>query len=119
MSVSISLFSLSSKSLLLFQNQQLLRDTRALLVRSGEGSVSCGCRAAVRRACRYRVGVGTNRKGCVTRAPLQPAPRAAALTANPRANPVVMGVITPCSPMLPDFEPSPLQGLSFGQQSRC
>src|SRR6476619_1972587 len=42
-----------------FQNQQLPRKTRALLVRCGEGSVSCGCRAAVRRAGRYRVGVGT------------------------------------------------------------
>src|SRR6476659_2203727 len=46
-----------------FQNQQLPRKTRALLVRCGEGSVSCGCRAAVRRAGRYRVGVGTNRQG--------------------------------------------------------
>ena len=45
------------------QNQQLLRKPRALLVRCGEGSVSCGCRAAVRRAGRYRVGVGTNRQG--------------------------------------------------------
>jgi hypothetical protein len=44
------------------QNQQLLRKTRALLVRCGEGSVSCGCRA-VRRAGRYRVSVGTNRQG--------------------------------------------------------
>jgi hypothetical protein len=42
------------------QNQQLLRKTRALLVRRGEGNVSCRCRAAVRRAGRYREGVGTN-----------------------------------------------------------
>ena len=42
------------------ENQQLLRKTRALLVRRGEGNVSCGCRTAVRRAGRYREGVGTN-----------------------------------------------------------
>jgi hypothetical protein len=45
------------------QNQQLLRKPHALLVRCGEGSVSCGCRAAVRRAGRYPVGVGTNLQG--------------------------------------------------------
>src|SRR6476619_643373 len=65
-----------------FHNQQLHRKTRALLVRCGEGSVSCGCRAAVRRAGRYRVGVGTNRQGLRYRALLQPAPKAATLTAN-------------------------------------
>ena len=44
------------------QNQQLLRKTSALLVRCGEGSFSRGCRAAVRRSGRHRVGVGTNRQ---------------------------------------------------------
>ena len=45
------------------QNQKLLRKPRALLVRCGEGSVSCGCCTAVRGAGRYRVGVSTNRQG--------------------------------------------------------
>ena len=45
------------------QNQKLLRKPRALLVRCGEGSVSCGCCTAVRRAGRYGVGVSTNRQG--------------------------------------------------------
>ena len=76
-----------------FENHQLLREMRALLVRRGEGNVSCGCRAAVRRAGRYREGVGINlldprRSGA-------PAPKAATLTANPRANTVLMGAITP------------------------
>ena len=44
------------------QNQQLLRKTRALLVRCGKGSFSRGCRAAMRHSGRHRVGVGTNRQ---------------------------------------------------------
>ena len=91
-----------------FQNLQLLRKTHALLVRCGEGSVSCGCRAAVRRAGRYSVGVGTNRQGLRYPGTAAAAPKAATLAANPRANTVLMGAITPLvAPCYPISSPHP------------
>ena len=91
-----------------FQNQQLPRKTRALLVRCGEGSVSCGYRAAVRRAGRYRVGVGTNRQGLRYPRTAAARPKGSDASSQSEGEHCSHGCDHPsCSPMLPDFEPSP------------
>src|SRR6185436_13399725 len=95
MSVSISLLSLSSKLLLLFRTCSCFeRRTHCWFAAERAASLAdavppCGVRADT------RVSVGTNRQGLRYPGTAAAAPKAATLAANPRANTVLMGAITP------------------------
>ena len=100
-SVSISLFSLSSKLLLLFKTSSCL-ERRAHCWFAAERAASladavppCGVRADT---VKVSEPIG---KGCVIRAPVQPAPKAATLTANPRANTVLIAITPLAGPCYP------------------
>ena len=96
-----------------FQNQQLPRKTRALLVRCGEGSVSCGCRAAVRRAGRYREGVGINLRD--TRGSGAARPKGSDANCQSQGEHCSHGCMTPCRPCYPilNLHPASLELLSI------
>jgi len=98
-----------------FQNLQLLRKTHALLVRCGESSVSCGCRAAVRRAGRYRVGVGTNRQGLRYPRAAAARPKGSDANCQSQGEHCSHGCMTPCRPCYPilNLHPARLELLSI------